>query len=114
VLHLAEVHFNLVSNYSSTETILNIYKNKNLALWCASVRIVAAKKSADSLLCGSDLEKISDGELLKVLSMRAGFTISQAAKTVGICWQTLMNYESGRTKVKGEVLERIVGLYSEC
>ena len=81
-------------------------------MWCTSVRIVTAKKPADSLLCGGDINELCDGERLKVLRLRAGLTIKQTAEIVGICRHTLMNYEGGKAKIKAKVWDRIVGLYS--
>jgi len=84
------------------------------AFWCGSVKVVGAKKPEDSLLCACDMDTLTDGERLKVLRLHAGLTIRQAAEAVGICRHTLMNYESGRSKVKAEVRERLVRLYSYC
>ena len=84
------------------------------AFWCGSVKVVGAKKPEDSLLCACDMDTLTDGERLKVLRLHAGLTIRQAAEAVGICRHTLMNYESGRSKVKADVRERLVRLYSYC
>lgn len=82
------------------------------AFWCGSVKVVGAKKPEDSLLCACDSDTLTDGERLRVLRLRAGFTVRQAAEMVGICRHTLMNYESGKTIAKSDVLDRLVRLYS--
>ena len=81
------------------------------AFWCGSVRIVGAKKPEDSLLCACDVDTLTDGKRLKMLRLRAGLTIRQAAEAVGICRHTLMNYESGRAEVKAAVRERLVNFF---
>ena len=86
----------------------------DFAFWCGSVRVVGAKKPEDSLLCACDVDTLTDGKRLKVLRLRAGLTIRQAAEAVGICRHTLMNYESGRSEVKAAVRERLVRLYLRC
>ena len=82
------------------------------AFWCGSVKVVGAKKPEDSLLCACDVDTLTDGERLRVLRLRSGLTIRQAAEAVGICRHTLMNYESGRSEVKAAVFERLTRLYS--
>ena len=99
---------------SSAETFPYIPTVPYSAFWCGSVKVVGAKKPEDSLLCACDMDTLTDGERLKVLRLHAGLTIRQAAEAVGICRHTLMNYESGRSKVKAEVRERLVRLYSYC
>ena len=96
------------------ETLPYISTRPYSAFWCGSVKVVGAKKPEDSLLCACDMDPLTDGERLKVLRLHAGLTIRQAAEAVGICRHTLMNYESGRSKVKAEVRERLVRLYSYC
>ena len=96
------------------ETLPYISTRTYSAFWCGSVKVVGAKKPEDSLLCACDMDTLTDGERLKVLRLHAGLTIRQAAEAVGICRHTLMNYESGRSKVKAEVRERLVRLYSYC
>ena len=97
-----------------TETLPYIPTELYYAFWCGSVKVVGAKKPEDSLLCACDMDTLTDGERLKVLRLRAGLTIRQAAEAVGICRHTLMNYESRRSKVKAAVRERLVRLYSYC
>lgn len=70
----------------------------DFTFWCGSVRVFGAKKPEDSLLCACDVDTLTDGERLKVLRLRAGLTIRQAAEAVGICRHTLMNYENGSKK----------------
>lgn len=82
------------------------------AFRCGSVRVVEAKKLEDSLLCACDTEELTDGERLRVLRLRAGLTIRQASEQVGISRHTLMNYESGKAKIKPAVRERLVSSYS--
>ena len=83
----------------------------NSAFWCGSVKVVRAKKPEYSLLCAENEDWLSDGQRLKVLRLRAGLTIREDAEMVGICRHTLMNYESGKTKVKAEVFEELECLY---
>ena len=84
---------------------------RNSAFWCCSVRVVCGKKPGYSLLCAEATVELSNGQQLRVLRLRAGLTIREAANMVGICRHTLMNYESGRTKVKAEVFEKLWRLY---
>ena len=79
----------------------------NSAFWCGYVRVVRGKKPVYSLLCAENEDWLSDGQRLKVLRLRAGLTIREDEEMVGICRHTLMNYESGRTKIKEEVLKKL-------
>ena len=97
---------------SSAETFPYISIKLYSVFWCGSVKVVGAKKPEDSLLCACDVDTLTDGKRLKVLRLRAGLTIRQAAEAVGICRHTLMNYESGRSEVKAAVFERLTRLYS--
>lgn len=83
----------------------------NAAFWCGSVRVVRGKKPEYSLLCAEATDELSNGQRLRVLRLRAGLTIREAANMVGICRHTLMNYESGRTAVKRNVSEKLQLLY---
>ena len=83
----------------------------NAAFWCGSVRIVRGKKPGYSLLCAEATDELSNGQRLRVMRLRAGLTIREAAEMVGICRHTLMNYENGRNKVKTEVFEKLERLY---
>lgn len=82
------------------------------AFWCGSVRVIWAKNPEDSLLCACDTEELTDGERLRVLRLRAGLTIRQAAELVGIGRHTLINHNSGRAKFKPAVQERLIRLCS--
>ena len=84
---------------------------RNAAFRCGSVRIVHGKNPGYSLLCAEATDELSNGQQLRVMRLRAGLTIREAANMVGICRHTLMNYESGRTKVKAEVFEKLECLY---
>ena len=75
------------------------------------MRIVRGKKPEYSLLCAEVDDKLSDGQQLKIMRLRAGLTIREAAEMVKICRHTLMNYEGGRTKVKAPIEKRLVRLY---
>lgn len=73
-----------------------------------SIRIIAAKKPRDSLLCAESLDELNVGERLRVLRLRAGLKIDEAAKIVGIDRGTLMNYELGRVgRMKKVTLEKL-------
>ena len=96
---------------SPTETFPDYYSCVDFAFWCGSVWVVWAKKLEDSLLCACDGTTLTDGKRLKVLRLRAGLTIRQAAEAVGICRHTLMNYESGRTAVKRKVYKKLQSCY---
>ena len=99
---------------STTEILPYISTELYSAFWCGSVKVVGAKKPEDSLLCACDVNTLTDGERLRVLRLRAGLTIRQAAEAVGNCRHTLMNYEGGRSEVNPEVRERLVRLYLRC
>ena len=84
---------------------------RNVAFWYGSVRVVRGKKPGYSLLCAEATDELSDGHWLRILRLRAGLTIRDAAEMVGFCRHTLMNYERGRTKVKTVVFEKLECLY---
>ena len=69
------------------------------------------KEPGYSLLCASETGELSDGQRLRVTRLRDGLTIREAGKMVGVCRHTLMNYESGRTKVKAQVFMKLQHLY---
>ncbi|MBP1542534.1 MAG: helix-turn-helix domain-containing protein [Oscillospiraceae bacterium] len=70
------------------------------------------KCPSDSLLCSSDIDELSIGEQLKVMRLRSGLTINEAARLAGIDRCTLMNYEQGRTtRVKRRTVERLIEIY---
>lgn len=86
---------------------------QNAALRCGSVRVVRWKKPVYSLLCAENKDGLSDGQRLRVMRLRDGLTIREAAEMVGICRHTLMNYESMRTKVKTVVVKKLQNLYTK-
>ena len=75
------------------------------------MRIVHGKKPGYSLLCAENEDGLSDGQRLRVIRLRAGLTILEASEKLGICRHTLMNYESGRTKVNENIFEKLERLY---
>ena len=75
------------------------------------MRVVRGKKPEYSLLCAENEDTLSDSQRLRVMRLRAGLTIREAVEMVGICRHTLMNYESGRAKVKAEFFEKMERLY---
>lgn len=80
-----------------------------------SVRIIAAKKPRDSLFCAERLDELTVGERLRVLRLRAGLKIDEAARAVGIDRGTLMNYELGRVGwMKQTTLNKLERLYKNC
>ena len=83
----------------------------NAAFWCGSVRVVRGKKPGYSLLCAEATDELSNGQRLRVMRLRAGLTIREAAEMVGVCRHTLMNYESERTKAKADIFEKLEYLY---
>ena len=89
-----------ISNNTPTETILLAGNRRNSLFGCASVRVVRGKKPEYSLLCAEADDKLPDCQQLRVMRLRAGLSIREAAEMVEICRHTLMNYESGRTIVK--------------
>lgn len=84
---------------------------RNIAFRCGSVRLVHGKKPGYSLLCAENEDELSDSQRLRVMRLRTGLTIRKSADMVGICRHTLMNYESGRTKVKADIYEELEYLY---
>ena len=83
----------------------------NAAFRCGSVRVVREKKPGYSMLCAEATDELSNGQRLRVMRLRAGLTILEASEKFGICRHTLMNYESGRTKVKADIYEKLERLY---
>ena len=75
------------------------------------MRVVRGKKPEYSLLCAEANDKLSDGQQLRAMRLRAGLTIREAAEMVEICRHTLINYECGRTKVKAPTKKELVRLY---
>ncbi|MBD5130925.1 MAG: helix-turn-helix domain-containing protein [Ruminococcaceae bacterium] len=78
------------------------------------MRIISAKKPSYSLLCSEDIDTLSIGERLRVMRLRAGLTIEQAAQAVGVERRCVMNYELGRVKhMKKDVLSKLYTLYEK-
>ena len=83
------------------------------AVYAGSVRIVTAKKPEYSMLCSEENDGLTAGERLRVMRLRAGYTIEQAARAVGVGWRVIMNYELGKVKRRKQgVLDKLFGLYS--
>ena len=59
------------------------------------------------MLCAENNDGLSDGQRLRIMRLSAGLTSWEAAEMVGISRHTLMNYESGRTKVKADIYEKL-------
>ena len=106
-------NIHLVSYYPPTETLCKQDCSKSRENSTeVSIRITAAKKPWDSLLYAEKLDTLSIGERLRVLRLRAGFKIDEAAMAVGIDRGTLMNYELGRVgRMKKVTLEKLLLLY---
>ena len=78
------------------------------------MRIISAKKPAYSLLCSEDTDTLSVGEQLRVMRLRAGLTIKQAAQAVEVERRCVMNYELGRVKhMKKDTLTKLLMLYEK-
>ena len=75
------------------------------------MRVVRGKKPGYSMLCAEATDELSNGQQLRVMRLRAGLTIWEAAEMVGISRHTLMNYESGRTSFKRKFSEKFQLLY---
>ena len=112
-LHIFVFFDNLygISNNTPTETILLAGNIRNSLFGCCSVRVVRGKKPEYSLLCAEADDKLSDGQQLRAMRLRAGLTIREAAEMVEISRHTLMNYECGRSKVKAPTKKKLVRLY---
>ena len=107
MLDLAEVHFYLISYYTLTETIAE-------PLYAGSVAVVGTKYPADALLCSSDFEKLTLGEQLRVRRLKAGLTIEQAARAVGVGRRCVMNYELNKViHMKKDTLAKLFKLYEK-
>ncbi len=48
---------------------------------------------------------------LKAARVNAGYTQRESAKKLGVCLDTLKNYESGRTVPQYDTVERMSALY---
>lgn len=74
-------------------------------------RIISAKKPEYSLLCTEDYENLTAGERLRVMRLRAGYTIEQAARAIGVGRRVIMNYELSKVKrCKQRVLDELFNL----
>ena len=103
-----------ISNYIPTETLFSDTNRRQTALCCGSVQVPCCKYPSDSLLCSSENRELSLGEQLKVMRLRSGLTINEAAKLAEIDRCTLMNYEQGRTtRVKRRTVERLIEIYDK-
>ncbi len=106
VLDLSEVHFYLISYYTSTETLVS-YLN------IGKVKIIPAKKPGYSLLCSKNIDTLPLGDQLRVMRLRTGLTIEQAARAIGVERRRAMNYELGKVKrMKAEVVSKLIELYN--
>lgn len=107
VLYLAEVHFYLVGYYTLAETL-------NEPLYAGSVAIIGTKYPADAVLCSSDFKKLTLGEQLRVLRLKAGLTIEQVARSVGVGRRCVMGYELGKVKhMKRDTVAKLLKLYKK-
>ena len=65
------------------------------------------------MLCSEDNDDLTAGERLRVMRLRAGYTIEQAARAVGVGWRVIMNYELGKVKRRKQgILDKLFDLYS--
>ena len=84
------------------DTLFSVTNRQQTALYCGSV------------LCLSKNRELSLGEQLKVMRLRSGLTINEAARLAGIDRCTLMNYEQGRTtRMKRRTVERLMEIYNK-
>ncbi len=82
------------------------------SLYLCNVRIISAKKPSYSLLCSKNIDKLPLGEQLKVMRLRTGLTIEQAAQAIGVERRRVMNYELGKVKrMKQDVVSKLLELY---
>ena len=72
--------FYWISNNTPTETILLAGNSGNFSFRCGSVGVVRGKKPEYSLLCAEVADKMSDGQMLRAMRLRAGLTIREAAE----------------------------------
>ncbi len=93
------------SYYTPTETVDN-------SLFVGKVRIISAKKPSYSLLYSKNIDTLPLGEQLRVMRLRTGLTIEQAARAIGVERRRVMNYELGKVKrMEAEVVSRLFVLY---
>ncbi len=78
------------------------------------MKIIPAKKPGYSLLCSKNIDTLPLGDQLRVMRLRTGLTIEQAAQAIGIERRRTMNYELGKVKrMKAEVVSGLLELYKE-
>ncbi len=78
------------------------------------VRIISAKKPSYSLLCSENIEALPLGEQLRVMRLRTGLTIEQAAQATGVPRRRVMNYELGKVmRMKQDVISKLLKLYKQ-
>ncbi len=78
------------------------------------VRIISAKKPSYSLLCSENIEALPLGEQLRVMRLRTGLTIEQAAQAIGVERRRVMNYELGKVmRMKQDVISKLLKLYKQ-
>lgn len=79
-----------------------------------SVRIISAKKPSYSLLCSKTPDELPIGEQLRVMRLRAGLTIEQAAQAVGVGQRCVINYTLSKIKhLKKDMLAKRFELYGK-
>lgn len=107
MLYLSEIHFDLISYYTATET-------QNNSPYIGEVRIISAKKPAYSLLCSTEADTLPINEQLRIKRLQAGLTIKQAAQAIGVERRRVMNYELGKVKrMKPNIVTKLLELYNE-
>ncbi len=78
------------------------------------MRIISAKKPSYSLLCSENIEALPLGEQLRVMRLRTGLTIEQAAQAIGVERRRVMNYELGKVmRMKQDVISELLKLYKQ-
>lgn len=83
-------------------------------LYAGSVNVIGTKNPADAVLCSLDFEKLTLGEQLRVLRLKAGLTIEQAARSVGVGRRCVMEYELGKVKhMKRDTDAKLFKLYKK-
>ena len=68
----------------------------------------------NALLCSKNIDTLTLGERLRVMRLRTGLTLEQAARTIGVERRMVMNYELGKVKhMKAEIVSRLITLYNK-
>lgn len=84
------------------------------AVYAGYVRIICAKKPEYTLLCTEYTDNLTAGERLRVMRLRAGNTIEQAARAVGVGRRCVMDYELGRVRgMKKDTVTKLCELYNK-